>query len=123
MVVDSCQADAVPEREKFGRMKLLQFCENHRPAYWGTWNRRSSLIQARNPWAKDAVSTPDLPCSALSAPLAFLSPSVGLGLLLCSPVKAEIVGISCRSCWTMRLTVMRSGKRRSQGKVSPIVKR
>uniref|UniRef100_A0A8C3NI04 Uncharacterized protein n=1 Tax=Geospiza parvula TaxID=87175 RepID=A0A8C3NI04_GEOPR len=53
VVVDSCQADAVPEREKFGRMKLLQFSENHRPAYWGTWNKRTSLIRARNPWSKD----------------------------------------------------------------------
>ncbi|XP_014742724.1 PREDICTED: chromatin assembly factor 1 subunit A [Sturnus vulgaris] len=53
VVVDSCQADAVPEREKFGRMKLLQFSENHRPAYWGTWNKRTPLIRARNPWSKD----------------------------------------------------------------------
>ncbi|NXT64013.1 CAF1A factor, partial [Chaetops frenatus] len=53
VVVDNCQTDAVPEREKFGRMKLLQFSENHRPAYWGTWNKRTSLIRARNPWAKD----------------------------------------------------------------------
>ncbi|NWH41049.1 CAF1A factor, partial [Chloropsis hardwickii] len=53
VVVDNCQTDAVPEREKFGRMKLLQFCENHRPAYWGTWNKRTSLIRARNPWSKD----------------------------------------------------------------------
>ncbi|NXU46329.1 CAF1A factor, partial [Drymodes brunneopygia] len=54
VVVDNCQSDAVPEREKFGRMKLLQFSENHRPAYWGTWNKRTSLIRARNPWAKDS---------------------------------------------------------------------
>ncbi|XP_056368360.1 chromatin assembly factor 1 subunit A [Oenanthe melanoleuca] len=53
VVVDSCQADAVPEREKFGRMKLLQFSENHRPAYWGTWNKRTPLIRGRNPWSKD----------------------------------------------------------------------
>ncbi|XP_038019521.1 chromatin assembly factor 1 subunit A [Motacilla alba alba] len=53
VVVDCCQPDAVPEREKFGRMKLLQFSENHRPAYWGTWNKRTSLIRARNPWSKD----------------------------------------------------------------------
>ncbi|NWX56235.1 CAF1A factor, partial [Promerops cafer] len=53
VVVDNCQADTVPEREKFGRMKLLQFSENHRPAYWGTWNKRTSLIRARNPWSKD----------------------------------------------------------------------
>ncbi|NWR07651.1 CAF1A factor, partial [Paradoxornis webbianus] len=53
VVVDNCQTDAVPEREKFGRMKLLQFSENHRPAYWGTWNKRTPLIRARNPWSKD----------------------------------------------------------------------
>uniref|UniRef100_A0A8D2MIR8 Chromatin assembly factor 1, subunit A (p150) n=1 Tax=Zonotrichia albicollis TaxID=44394 RepID=A0A8D2MIR8_ZONAL len=55
----SCREDGVPEREKFGRMKLLQFSENHRPAYWGTWNKRTSLIRARNPWSKDTVSTSD----------------------------------------------------------------
>lgn len=38
-------------------MKLLQFSENHRPAYWGTWNKRTPLIRARNPWSKDTVST------------------------------------------------------------------
>ncbi|NXA42561.1 CAF1A factor, partial [Eudromia elegans] len=54
VVVDNCQADAVPERRKFGRMKLLQFCENHRPAYWGTWNRKTALIRPRNPWSKDS---------------------------------------------------------------------
>ncbi|OCU00336.1 hypothetical protein XELAEV_18006108mg [Xenopus laevis] len=43
----------VPERKKFGRMKLLQFCENHRPAYWGTCNRRSRVINSRKPWAQD----------------------------------------------------------------------
>ncbi|KAM3852387.1 chromatin assembly factor 1 subunit A isoform 2-T3 [Vipera latastei] len=53
VIVGSSQAEDVPERKKFGRMKLLQFCENHRPAYWGTWNRRSFSIRPRNPWAKD----------------------------------------------------------------------
>ncbi|NXQ24184.1 CAF1A factor, partial [Alaudala cheleensis] len=53
VLVDHCQPAAVPERDSFGRMKLLQFSENHRPAYWGTWNKRSPLIRARNPWAKD----------------------------------------------------------------------
>ncbi|NXT77976.1 CAF1A factor, partial [Zapornia atra] len=54
VVVDNCKTDAVPERGKFGRMKLLQFCENHRPAYWGTWNKATTLIRARNPWSKDS---------------------------------------------------------------------
>ncbi|XP_077331902.1 chromatin assembly factor 1 subunit A isoform X2 [Lithobates pipiens] len=40
----------VPERRK---MKLLQFCENYRPAYWGTWNRSSTVICPRRPWAQD----------------------------------------------------------------------
>ncbi|NWW94001.1 CAF1A factor, partial [Rhynochetos jubatus] len=54
VVVDNCKTDAVPERGKFGRMKLLQFCENHRPAYWGTWNKRTTVIRPRNPWSKDS---------------------------------------------------------------------
>ncbi|NXY77281.1 CAF1A factor, partial [Glareola pratincola] len=54
VVVDNCKTDAVPERGKFGRMKLLQFCENHRPAYWGTWNKKTTIIRPRNPWSKDS---------------------------------------------------------------------
>ncbi|NXS55409.1 CAF1A factor, partial [Brachypteracias leptosomus] len=53
VVVDNCKTDADPERGKFGRMKLLQFCENHRPAYWGTWNKKTTMIHPRNPWSKD----------------------------------------------------------------------
>ncbi|XP_034976817.2 chromatin assembly factor 1 subunit A [Zootoca vivipara] len=53
VIVGSSQAGDVPERKKFGRMKLLQFCENHRPAYWGTWNKKSSAIRPRNPWSKE----------------------------------------------------------------------
>ncbi|XP_063003124.1 chromatin assembly factor 1 subunit A [Elgaria multicarinata webbii] len=53
VIVGSSQAGDVPERKKFGRMKLLQFCENHRPAYWGTWNKKSAAISPRNPWSKD----------------------------------------------------------------------
>ncbi|KFV40021.1 Chromatin assembly factor 1 subunit A, partial [Tyto alba] len=54
VVVDNCKTDALPERGKFGRMKLLQFCENHRPAYWGTWNKKTTMIRPRNPWSKDS---------------------------------------------------------------------
>ncbi|XP_058513615.1 chromatin assembly factor 1 subunit A [Ochotona princeps] len=53
VIVGSSSADGVPERRKFGRMKLLQFCENHRPAYWGTWNKRTRVIRPRDPWARD----------------------------------------------------------------------
>ncbi|KFV94334.1 Chromatin assembly factor 1 subunit A, partial [Eurypyga helias] len=54
VVVDNCKTDAVPERGKFGRMKLLQFCENHRPAYWGTWNKKTTMIRPKSPWSKDS---------------------------------------------------------------------
>ncbi|XP_037361000.1 chromatin assembly factor 1 subunit A isoform X2 [Talpa occidentalis] len=53
VIVESSKVDGVPERRKFGRMKLLQFSENHRPAYWGTWNKKTTVIHARDPWAQD----------------------------------------------------------------------
>ena len=56
VIVESSKVDGVPERRKFGRMKLLQFSENHRPAYWGTWNKKTTVIHPRDPWAQDRVS-------------------------------------------------------------------
>lgn len=56
VIMESSKVDGVPERKKFGRMKLLQFSENHRPAYWGTWNKKTAIIRPRNPWAQDKVS-------------------------------------------------------------------
>lgn len=56
VIVESSKVDGVPERRKFGRMKLLQFSENHRPAYWGTWNKKTTFIRPRDPWAQDRVS-------------------------------------------------------------------
>ncbi|XP_054983220.1 chromatin assembly factor 1 subunit A isoform X1 [Sorex araneus] len=53
VIVESGKVDSVPERKKFGRMKLLQFSENHRPAYWGTWNKTTAIIRPRWPWAQD----------------------------------------------------------------------
>ncbi|KAM9731196.1 chromatin assembly factor 1 subunit A isoform 2-T2 [Dama dama] len=53
VIVESSKVDGVPERRKFGRMKLLQFSENHRPAYWGTWNKKTAVIHPRDPWAQD----------------------------------------------------------------------
>ncbi|XP_045445043.1 chromatin assembly factor 1 subunit A isoform X3 [Pipistrellus kuhlii] len=53
VIVESSKVDGIPERKKFGRMKLLQFSENHRPAYWGTWNKKTTVIHPRDPWAQD----------------------------------------------------------------------
>ena len=35
------------------KAKLLQFHENYRPAFYGTWRRRSYIIQPRRPFAMD----------------------------------------------------------------------
>ena len=35
------------------RAKLLQFHENERPAYWGTWSKKSTVVGPRRPFAKD----------------------------------------------------------------------
>lgn len=37
------------------RMKLLQFKENRRPAYWGTWKHKPKEVTARRPLAKEQV--------------------------------------------------------------------
>jgi len=35
------------------RAKLLAFCENRRPAYWGTWRKKSRHIGPRRPLGRD----------------------------------------------------------------------
>lgn len=35
------------------RMRLLSFHEDHRPAYFGTISRKSSIFSGRRPFAKD----------------------------------------------------------------------
>jgi len=37
------------------KFKLLQFCENYRPAYYGTCQKHSKIISPRNPFKKDEV--------------------------------------------------------------------
>ncbi|XP_045465652.1 chromatin assembly factor 1 subunit A isoform X2 [Harmonia axyridis] len=41
-----------PKSEKM-RVKLLQFHENQRPAYYGTWRKKSKNIRGRKPWGKE----------------------------------------------------------------------
>ncbi|MGH0171391.1 UNVERIFIED_CONTAM: hypothetical protein FKN15_061081 [Acipenser sinensis] len=55
VLVEGSQPDGVPARQECGRMKLLHFCENYRPAYWGTWRKRSSKIKPRNPLSQDKI--------------------------------------------------------------------
>merc|ERR1712176_896364 len=35
------------------KAKLLQFHENQRPAYWGTWTKKSSFVSGRKPFGLD----------------------------------------------------------------------
>ena len=46
-----------PRRGRSMCYKLLQFHTNHRPAYFGTWRKRSKIITPRNPFKKDTVQT------------------------------------------------------------------
>lgn len=36
------------------KFRFLSFHENHRPAYHGTWSKKSSIVTGRNPFRKDA---------------------------------------------------------------------
>ncbi|XP_026091849.1 chromatin assembly factor 1 subunit A-like [Carassius auratus] len=53
VVTDHQKADGVPDRHRYGRMKLLQFHDNYRPAYWGTWCKKSTCISPRFPLRQD----------------------------------------------------------------------
>jgi len=37
------------------RWKLLQFDENKRPPYWGTWRKKSLFVKPKKPFACDNV--------------------------------------------------------------------
>ncbi|XP_023219494.1 chromatin assembly factor 1 subunit A-like [Centruroides sculpturatus] len=50
IVIDSKEC----EMKKKLKPKLLQFCENVRPPYWGTWRKKSIKISARKPLQKDS---------------------------------------------------------------------
>lgn len=43
------------KHDKRMRAKLLQFVENRRPPYWGTWQKRSQHIRPRAPFSQDKV--------------------------------------------------------------------
>lgn len=43
------------DKRSLPKFKLLQFKENHRPAYYGSWRRARGSITPRNPLRKDKV--------------------------------------------------------------------
>uniref|UniRef100_A0A3P9LH16 Chromatin assembly factor 1, subunit A (p150) n=1 Tax=Oryzias latipes TaxID=8090 RepID=A0A3P9LH16_ORYLA len=53
IVAEGAKPDGVPDRKRYGPMKLLQFHENYRPAYWGTWSKKTSSISPRCPFKQD----------------------------------------------------------------------
>lgn len=131
VIVESSKVDGVPERRKFGRMKLLQFSENHRPAYWGTWNKKTTVIHPRDPWAQDRVSVWAL--LRLLRILFSMAFSQGSGAPQSSSFLAlpfppdpgddsDCCVCALRTSLTTRWTATRSGKRRSRESPSPTAK-
>lgn len=53
VITESQKADDGPDRSRYGRMKLLHFHDNYRPAYWGTWSKKSTHISPRCPLRLD----------------------------------------------------------------------
>uniref|UniRef100_A0AAR2KDY8 Chromatin assembly factor 1 subunit p150 C-terminal domain-containing protein n=1 Tax=Pygocentrus nattereri TaxID=42514 RepID=A0AAR2KDY8_PYGNA len=53
VLTDGSKPEDVPDRKCCGRMKLLQFHENYRPAYWGTWSKKSNYVSPRCPFKQD----------------------------------------------------------------------
>ncbi|XP_010927904.1 chromatin assembly factor 1 subunit FAS1 isoform X2 [Elaeis guineensis] len=51
--------DSAPASVRFLRKKLLQFDQSHRPAYYGTW-RRKSAVGPRHPFKKDPALDYDI---------------------------------------------------------------
>jgi len=50
-------ANNAPDKNtKPPRAKLLQFAENRRPAYWGTWSKKSDSVGPRKPLGIEKVN-------------------------------------------------------------------
>jgi chromatin assembly factor 1 subunit A len=45
--------ESYPTANQLPRPKLLQFWENRRPPYWGTWRKKSQSIRPKNPFYMD----------------------------------------------------------------------
>jgi hypothetical protein len=97
-----------PQSLKF---KLLQFQENHRPPYWGTWRKQSKWVSARRPFGKDKV------CKSLISNM----PHLPTNKPFCSLI-VILPPYLFRICWITKWIVMRSGRRRNRGRVFPVVR-
>lgn len=47
------------------RCKLIQFNENRRPAYWGTWRKNSKKVSGRAPFKQDVSFPVEFPITFL----------------------------------------------------------
>ena len=57
-VLDEDTEDSeVVSRTNLMKAKLLQFNENNRPPYYGTWRKKSKHICPKNPFKQDEVSS------------------------------------------------------------------
>ncbi|KAF2357443.1 Chromatin assembly factor 1 subunit A [Trinorchestia longiramus] len=48
-----CEKGALDPKNHKG--KLLKFCENRRPPYWGTWTKKPTVVRPRRPFAKEEI--------------------------------------------------------------------
>ncbi len=112
------------------KFKLLQFHLDHRPAYWGTWQKKSSKVNPRNPFKTDKVhkiqrwlqSPWYMYNDSLEHSSALSSLSLPLSLPPSLPPSRPALPLSpplSRTCWTTRWTVLTSGRRRNPGRASP----
>ncbi|KFM69809.1 Chromatin assembly factor 1 subunit A, partial [Stegodyphus mimosarum] len=54
----TCEADVILDKSEEAHLtmtaKLLQFSENVRPPYWGTWRKKSKNVRPRHPFGEDS---------------------------------------------------------------------
>lgn len=55
VVILDCKENEEAEADLHLKAKLLQFCDNIRPPYWGTWRKTSKSVGPRNPFGKDGI--------------------------------------------------------------------
>lgn len=60
LIIENDENEEDSENSHIMHVKLLQFSENYRPPYYGTWRKRSKFISPRNPFKKDEVLVIDL---------------------------------------------------------------